>query len=490
MKLSVLLNHLTTENIPNITIKQITNDSRQLTAGCLFLAEQGIGSHGLDHLTLAQCQQAAAVAYQQGYDVSRFSAYQNKMIAVEGLNACVSEIGKRFYQPQFSQTLIGVTGTNGKTSVTHFIAQLSDYAVIGTMGYGNIGQLQALSHTTPDALSVQKILAQLAVDNVGVAMEISSHALSLHRVAAVDFSVAVFTNLSQDHLDFHTDMDDYFTAKAKLFDFETVKAAVINTDDDFGYRLAKKIEQNGQRVLAYGHNKRVKGFAESVFIPHVDLSALGVRATLEINVDSCKKTRAWQAPLWGAFNVDNAVAAVLALYAGGQDLPTLLDKATLLRGVCGRIDAIDLGDNKTAIIDYSHTPDALDNVLQSLRQHTQNSIYVVFGCGGDRDKSKRPLMAQAVNQGADWGIVTDDNPRTERSEDIIADILTADIDKTRFQVIASRREAIRFALNKMTGGDIVLIAGKGHEDYQIIGTEKIHFSDHEVVHEWLAETKA
>ncbi|MBS9782169.1 MAG: UDP-N-acetylmuramoyl-L-alanyl-D-glutamate--2,6-diaminopimelate ligase, partial [Gammaproteobacteria bacterium] len=337
------------------------------------------------------------------------------------------------------------------------------------------------------ALSVQKILANLSNGFSGVAMEVSSHALALHRVSAVDFSVAVFTNLSQDHLDFHADMDDYFNAKAELFAFDSVKVAVINADDDYGYRLAQMAEKNGKRVLAFGRNERIKEFAEYIAVSDVKLSSQGISAKLSINLADTKMDAVLQAPVWGGFNVDNVLASVLALYGSGQSLADLLTKTKTLHGVNGRIDPIHLGDDKMAIIDYSHTPDALDNVLASLREHTDKKIYAVFGCGGDRDKKKRPLMAEAVNRGADIGIVTDDNPRTENSADIIADILTGDIDKNRFEVVANRRDAIRFALDTMSSGDIVLIAGKGHEDYQIIGKEKIHFSDHEVVREWLSE---
>ncbi|PID66964.1 MAG: UDP-N-acetylmuramoyl-L-alanyl-D-glutamate--2,6-diaminopimelate ligase [Gammaproteobacteria bacterium] len=487
MRLSVLLNGLTDETIPDIEIKSMTNNSQQLVAGCLFLAEQGIHSHGLDYLSDADCRKIGAIVYQTGYDISRFSNYRHKMIGVDKLNEKVSAIAKRFYQPQLGQALIGVTGTNGKTSVTNFIAQLSGYGVIGTMGYGDIKHLNELSHTTPDALSVQKILAELSSYCDGVAMEVSSHALALHRVASVAFSVAVFTNLSQDHLDFHHDMADYFAAKSKLFAFASVNTAVINGDDDYGYRLAKTAEKNGKRALVFGQDERVKHFAEYVAVSNVKLSAQGISATLSVHLADYQGTEQLQTPVWGRFNVDNVLAAALALYATGQSLSDLLRKASALHGVNGRIEPIDLGANTIAIIDYSHTPDALDNVLASLREHTDNKIYTVFGCGGDRDKKKRPLMAEAVNRSADIGIITDDNPRTENAADIIADILTGDIDKSRFEVIGNRRDAIRFALQQLSSGDMVLIAGKGHETYQIIGTEKTHFSDHEVVREWLAE---
>ncbi|PIE45939.1 MAG: hypothetical protein CSA45_01255 [Gammaproteobacteria bacterium] len=358
MKLHYLLQSLTTAKLPACDISALSNDSRRLSAGCLFLAEQGIASHALDYLTDEQVKQVAAIAYQPPYDLSRFAQSQSdKWIAVEGLNTHISAIAKTFYAPHFSAPLIGVTGTNGKTSVTHFIAQLADYGVIGTMGYGNIEQLQALSHTTPDALAVQRILAELSTQFSGVAMEVSSHALALHRVNAVDFTVAVFMNLSQDHLDFHDDMADYYAAKSRLFAFDSVKAAVINTDDDAGYALAQQLQKTGKRVLAFGKDDRVQAFAEFAQITRVSLSHAGIQA--DIHYQLAEKTGAEKtdnrqlcAPVWGEFNVANVLAALLALFAGGYPVNDLLARARYLHGVKGRIEAIDLGENKTAIIDY------------------------------------------------------------------------------------------------------------------------------------------
>lgn len=487
MQLNDLLDGLTTQPIPNINVGSLSNNSQQLVAGCLFLAEQGLNSHGLDYLTLADCEMVSAVVYQSGYDIGRFSHYHHKFIAVDHLNEKISEIGRRFYHPRFMQALIGITGTNGKTSVSQFIAQLANYGVIGTMGYGHPSALTALTHTTPDALTLQHILAILAEDYHGVAMEVSSHALALNRVNAVDFEIAVFTNLSQDHLDFHADMEDYYAAKSTLFDFPQIHTAVIQVDDDYGYRLGKRLQQAGKRVLAFGQKTSVETFANYVRIDSIQLSQQGIAGQWCVHLDGISKMINYQTPVWGAFNVDNILAAVLALYAAGESLSQLLNAVPQLSGVMGRIEPIKIGDDKTVIIDYAHTPDALANVLCSLREHHPQRLLVVFGCGGDRDKGKRPLMAEAVNQYADIGIITDDNPRSESSEAIIADMLAGDIDRSRFQVIASRRRAIREALNQLCRGDILLIAGKGHEDYQVIGTQKVHFSDHEVLQTWLEE---
>lgn len=492
MKLATLLQQLTNVELPDkladLSVSTVVNDSRQIVSGSVFIAEQGISSHGLDYLTAEQCELLSAVIYQPPYDCKSFEKYSDKFIAVKNLQQKTGQIAKRFYSPQFDSSLIAVTGTNGKTSVSHFIAQLADYAVVGTMGYGRPDQLTELSHTTPDALSVQKILSTLSQTTSGVAMEVSSHALSLNRVDAVDFAIAVFTNLSQDHLDFHADMADYMAAKAKLFAFDSVKTAIVNVDDEQGYGLARRLQKDARvTVIAYGQLPRVTTFERYAQLSHLVLSNTGIAVNLAFCLTETQQRVALFTPIWGEFNAYNVVAAMLALVAAGESMEVLLQKARNISGVTGRIDPIALGNERTAIVDYAHTPDALVSVLQSIRQQVSGRIYTVFGCGGDRDKSKRPLMAEAVNRYSDFGIITDDNPRTEKSAAIIADILTADIEPVRFQTIPSRREAIRFGLSRLHAGDVLLIAGKGHETYQIIGTEKHDFSDHQVVREWLDE---
>lgn len=485
------------------TVSCLVNDSRQLVSGCVFLAARGLSSHALDHLTAEQYQTAAAIVYEPDYDISRFTgntANKGKFIAVADLHRHIGTIARQFYnprhKPQFSAPLIGVTGTNGKTSMSQFIAQLADYACIGTMGYGRPNHLAELAHTTPDALQMQKILAELSSQVSGVAMEVSSHALVLHRVDAVAFDIAVFTNLSQDHLDFHADIEDYFQAKAKLFQRDSVKTAIINTDDEHGFRLAMHCQAEGKRVIAFGKNSRCQRFIDNVHIESINLSQRGISADLSLHFNDITTSQTLLAPIWGSFNVYNIIAALLALQASGKDINTLLKQVQHLQGVKGRIEHIDLGEDKTAIIDYAHTPDALQNTLLSLREHMRahtekhfmppGKIYTVFGCGGDRDKAKRPLMAEAVNTYSDFGIITDDNPRTEKSQAIIEDMLAGDIERIRFQIIPSRRAAILFGLTRLQRNDVLLIAGKGHEDYQIIGTEKTPFSDHDIVTGWLS----
>ncbi len=484
------------EKFGSYEVSNITNDSRDIVADTLFLAEQGISSHGLDYLTLEQAEKATVIAYQPNDDIEHirevFAGLKDKFIAIPNLNQHVSEIAQRFYVPRFSKGIVGITGTNGKTSIANFIAQLSGYGVIGTMGYGRLGQLKTLSHTTPNALLLQSILKDLSCEVDGVAMEVSSHAMALHRVDAVNFDTAVFSNLTQDHLDFHASMEDYFQEKAKLFSLDCVNHCIINADDNYGKRLAVDLQEQGKDVIVYGHSEVVKTFEKYALIERRALSAQGIVMDLQLKLSSGvnqPEAITVSAPVWGGFNAHNLLAAMLSVYVSDKEISwaELAEKAKSLHGVTGRIEAIDLGSERAAIVDYAHTPDALVNVLQSLREHCKGRIFTVFGCGGDRDSSKRPLMAEAVNAYSDFGIISDDNPRTEDSEKIIADILTGDIDRNRFDVVPCRREAIRFGLEKLQTGDVLLIAGKGHETYQIIGTEKTDFSDHEEVKRWLEE---
>jgi len=498
--LSALLAGLTDNACPELSISAIANSTQMLTEDCLFIAQRGISSHALDHLIPEKADLPIAIAYQPPYDISRFKSCRALFIAVPKLNEVISTIGQRFYAPHFSRPIIGVTGTNGKTSTTQFIAQLSDqqsYAVIGSMGYGHFRALKALSHTTPDALSLQSILAELSQNHRGVALEVSSHALELHRVSAVNIDTAIFTNLSQDHLDFHHDMKAYFAAKSKLFEFPSLQTAIINIDDDFGYRLAKSLTTKTTELIAYGQHERAKTFASYAHIDSQVLSRTGTHADISLKVGEQLYHQQLSLELLGEFNSLNAIAAILALHKSGEKLNQLFARASRLQTIAGRLEAVDLGDNKRAIIDYSHSPGALEKVLKSLRKHLNSNstgnhfigtgkIYTVFGCGGDRDKGKRPLMAEAVDTYSDFGIITDDNPRTEPPEDITDDILNGDIEKIRFKVIRERKAAINFGLNALKSGDILLIAGKGSENYQIIGTKKFPFSDLAVVKSWLS----
>lgn len=477
--LAELLAGLTDSPVTNANVEALTNDSRQIKEGGVFLAAQGVNSHGLDYLNEKDIERLAYVCWQPPYKKEQqVNLPKDKSVEAPQLSEKLSEIaGRYFNKPSTHLPIIGVTGTNGKTSVTNFMAQLTGMAVMGTLGYGRLGQLTDFGLTTPDAFKLQLLLNELSKDCSGVAMEVSSHALSQHRVEAVSFASAVFTNLSQDHLDFHGSMDDYFYAKKQLFLTLNKGVAIVNVDCSYGERLANELVTLNKPLIVYGSGEAVKRYPEYLLIKDKKLSPFGISATWTLQLEDKVTEISVHSALLGGFNIENLAAAALASLPY-IELTDLADKINAISGVRGRLDKIELPNERFAVVDYAHTPDALAKSLQSLRQHFRHNIVCLFGCGGDRDKTKRPQMAMAANQFADAVIVTDDNPRTEGSAAIIADIMAADIDGSKFTTIANRSQAIEFAINSLQAGDVLLVAGKGHEEYQIIGNTKHPFSDY------------
>ena len=394
------------------------------------------------------------------------------------------EIAARFYDhPAKALKLIGVTGTDGKSSLVHFLAQATGGAMLGTIGYGKLDALEPASHTTPDPLRVQQYLARFRDAGIEtVAMEVSSHALAQGRVAAVEYHIGVFTNLSRDHLDYHRDMEDYFLAKASLF-ARPLPVAVINIDDAHGRRLLdeNRVHPKTRVIAVSSQNHAHPRAALTLRARDIVLSPDGIAYTLETEAEQV----AIQSGLLARFNVDNLLNTAACLLALGTPFAAIPAKLAALHGVPGRAERIGLGNGAAAIIDYAHTPAALANILQGVRAHVPGKLWCVFGCGGDRDRGKRPLMAQAAEQYADAVVITDDNPRTENPADIIADSLRGMGHREKAWIKRPREEAIRFVLPQLQAGDAVVIAGKGHEDYQILGTTKHHYSDQETVRTWL-----
>jgi UDP-N-acetylmuramoyl-L-alanyl-D-glutamate--2,6-diaminopimelate ligase len=370
--------------------------------------------------------------------------------------------------------------------VTYVLQQLLEaggerVGVIGTLGK-MVGTIVPTGYTTPEAPELVAILDEMVKAGcTAVAMEVSSHALALHRVAGISFSGAVFTNLTQDHLDFHQSMKEYHDAKKLLFDrLDADRPGVVNIDDLHGTSM---VGDSHARIYRYGS----AGEADAR-IGGVGLDSTGSRWDVTCTEEIGGGTLAFRTRLLGAFNVWNVTAALTLALALGYDRELLVGAAAALRPVPGRMESIGLGNGATAVIDYAHTPDALQNVLASLReiQGEKGAITVVFGCGGDRDRGKRPLMGEIAERLADHVVLTSDNPRSEDPERIIDEIASGLAGKTGVERIADRRSAIEQALRRSGPGDLVLIAGKGHEDYQIIGTERRHFNDAEVVREWIA----
>ena len=458
-------------------IAAIATDSRALTPQTLWLAARGISHHALDFYS--PDLYPAAIVYEPPYENPPAAA-----IPCENLGAHLGEIAARFYDhPARALKLIGVTGTDGKSSLVHFLAQATGGAMLGTIGYGRLDALEPASHTTPDPLRVQQYLARFRDAGIAtVAMEVSSHALAQGRVAAVEYHIGVFTNLSRDHLDYHRDMEDYFLAKASLF-ARPLPVAVINIDDAHGRRLLdeNRVHPKTRVIAVSSQNHAHPRAALTLRARDIVLSPDGIAYTLETEAEQV----AIQSGLLARFNVDNLLNTAACLLALGTPLAAIPAKLAALHGVPGRAERIGLGNGAAAIIDYAHTPAALANILQGVRAHVPGKLWCIYGCGGDRDRGKRPLMAQAAEQYADAVVITDDNPRTENPADIIADSLRGMGHREKAWIKRPREEAIRFVLPQLQAGDAVVIAGKGHEDYQILGTTKHHYSDQETVRTWL-----
>ena len=475
-KLNDLLKGLTAATADR-DIAAIATDSRALNPQTLWLAARGISHHALDFYS--PDLHPAAIVYEPPYENPPAGA-----IACEQLGAHLGEIAARFYDhPARALKLIGVTGTDGKSSLVHFLAQATGGAMLGTIGYGKLDALEPASHTTPDPLRVQQYLARFRDAGIEtVAMEVSSHALAQGRVAAVEYHIGVFTNLSRDHLDYHRDMEDYFLAKASLF-ARPLPVAVINIDDAHGRRLLdeNRVHPKTRVIAVSSQNHAHPRAALTLRARDIVLSPDGIAYTLETEAEQV----AIQSGLLARFNVDNLLNTAACLLALGTPLAAIPAKFAALHGVPGRAERIGLGNGAAAIIDYAHTPAALANILQGVRAHVPGKLWCIYGCGGDRDRGKRPLMAQAAEQYADAVVITDDNPRTENPADIIADSLRGMGHREKAWIKRPREEAIRFVLPQLQAGDAVVIAGKGHEDYQILGTTKHHYSDQETVRTWL-----
>jgi len=481
MRLSTLLAGLMeTPLVHDPEISGITLDSRAVQHGWLFIAVPGTRTDGRAYIAGAYSRGAAATVYEvNGFETDARSA---NAIGVRALRQHIGAIADRFYgAPSRKLKVVGVTGTNGKTTTTHLLAQVLDRpdarcGLIGTLGCGFPGQLDPSVHTTPDAVSVHRLMAEfVAAGAKAVCMEVSSHALDQARVAGVAFDIAVFTNLTRDHLDYHGDMDAYAEAKARLFDFPHLKAAVINQDDSFGRELIERLRGRTQ-VLSFG----LQG--GDVLANAVLTSADGLTLTVTTPHGEVQL----RSPLLGRFNAANLLAVLAVLLAAGVPLAEAANTLTHAQPVAGRMERFGGSDRQPlVVVDYAHTPDALEKVLQALREHTQGKLVCVFGCGGDRDRGKRPQMGRIAEQLADVVILTNDNPRHEDPSSIINEIATGM--QTTPSAVPDRAQAIRTALSEARAGDVVLVAGKGHEDYQQVGDQRLAYSDRDTVRALLGE---
>jgi UDP-N-acetylmuramoyl-L-alanyl-D-glutamate--2,6-diaminopimelate ligase len=465
--------------VANREVRGLQTDSRRVQPGDLFLAVPGMVMDGRDYIGDAVASGAVAIVYETG-DGFALRAAPVPVFGVSGLRHQIGIVAERFYgSPSRRLVVIGVTGTNGKTTCTQLLAQALDQpprrcAVIGTLGYGFPGALNASMHTTPDAMTVQRLLADFAEQGaVQVAMEVSSHALEQGRVNGVAFSVAVFTNLTRDHLDYHGDMQAYGKAKAGLFSMEGIKHAVINHDDPFGRSLLTGLSPQ-IRTLSYGIEGGDVRARELQLLPD----------GLWLRVATPEEETELRSPLIGRFNAYNLLAVLATLLALDMKLDEAVARLAGAQAPAGRVERFGGARGlPLVVIDYAHTPDALEKILLALREHARGKLWCVFGCGGDRDRGKRPVMGEIAERLADAVVLTDDNPRHESGDAIIADILGGM--NASPKVIRERKAAIAEAIRHAGEGDIVLIAGKGHEDYQQVGDTRLPYSDRDAVRELL-----
>ena len=465
----------------DIQIEGVEPDSREISPGDLFLASFGQNHDAREYIDQAISKGAVAVLAESD------SAWQGiayraavPVISVDGLAARISEIAARFYgRPSEQLPVIGITGTNGKTSCSQFIAQALEQlgytpGSLGTLGYGRVGALKESPLTTPDPVFTQSALRSMVDAGLdAVAMEVSSIGLHQKRVRAVSFDTAIFTNLTRDHLDYHESMDAYAQSKAELFQSAGLRHAIVNLDDAYALRMINAIAQDVE-ILTYSIGNKLA----SVYALGVELKERGYRMQVQTPLGAATV----HGSLIGSFNISNVLATLALLVSFTQarnpvSLEKLVPVVESLSSVPGRMEIVPAEADITAVVDYAHTPDGLRSALHALKEHFEGRIWCVFGCGGNRDKGKRPMMGEIAEQLADRAIISDDNPRNEQGDEIVQHILSGMQSPENALVIRDRAEAIQYAVRHAETGDVVLIAGKGHENYQDIAGVRNLFSD-------------
>jgi UDP-N-acetylmuramoyl-L-alanyl-D-glutamate--2,6-diaminopimelate ligase len=453
----------------DINVTGISYDSRHTKKGDVFVAISGYKTDGHDYAADAQLKGAVCVVCERD-----IKGLEIPLIKVENSRVALAKASHAFFgHPSREFKLIGVTGTNGKTTVTYLIKRILEQngQKVGLIGTNQniIGdRVLEAKNTTPESYELAKLFRDMANEGCNfVVMEVSSHSLALHRVDCCEFYIGIFTNLTQDHLDFHVSMENYSNEKLKLFNM--CKNGIINTDDAFGEKI---IASATCSCISYGVDTgKIKAENITTSERGVEFDCLGERIYLGIP---------------GRFSIYNALAAISAGCLSGFEINSIANALKGASGVKGRVELVPSNRDFSIIIDYAHTPDGLKNVLESAREFTKGRLVALFGCGGDRDKTKRPLMGKVAGELADFCIITSDNPRTEEPAAIIRDILTGMKDATAdYVVVENRRDAIEFAINHALPGDVILLAGKGHETYQILANKTIHFDEREIIEDVL-----
>ena len=473
MKLSELLENNAVTSIGDTEITSVTDNTGRVTEGSLFFCVKGGSFDG--HTAAADMLERGAAAVVCDHDLG----LGEKQIITDDTRVLYGKVCAAWFgHPERKIKMIGVTGTNGKTTITNVIKHIlmstgHKTGLIGTIRNEIGDEVLETSNTTPMTFEFMELLNRMVNEGCEyVVMEVSSFGLVQNRIGSSWFGIALFTNLTQDHLDYHKNMENYYQAKKKLFDI--CDSAICNIDDDYGRRLFGEISCD---KLTFSTRESASFYADGIKIKPTGSSFWFCNEG---------KSHFVKSKIPGLFNVSNLTAAMAACLKAGVPLDKIIAAVENYSGVKGRCEVIPTGRDFTVICDYAHTPDAIENVLRSVKEYTSGRLICLFGCGGDRDSTKRPLMAQAAAKYADKLIVTSDNPRTEDPEAIIKDILTGLTDtEVPYDVVTDRREAIYHALKIAEKGDIIVLAGKGHEDYQIIGEKKNHFDEREVVAEGL-----
>ena len=459
-------------------IKQIHHNSKNIEEGDVFVALAGIHADGHDYIPMAIEKGAAVVVHEKKLQLEGVIN-----VRVGNTHKALALMADRYFNSPASSTLItGITGTNGKTTTTYIVKQILDSAgvscgLIGTINYQIGDTLIEPPWTTPDALELHSLLARMRDKQLqSVVMEVSSHALKQDRVYGLQFRAAVFTNLSRDHLDYHPDMEDYRRSKEKLFgQIDPVKGwGVSNLDDPVGEEIAKKYSE---RMITYS-SKRLRG---DIYPDEIELTSTGMKGTFETPVGKLDIT----SPLVGEFNLSNVLAAIgtgITLEIKSESIVEGIKKAS---SIPGRFEKISAGQSFNVIVDYAHTPDSVSRALKAARKFTDGKVITLLGCGGDRDQGKRSLMGEIAAEFADTAIITSDNPRSEDPEKIIDEIFDGISSSAQAVRMVDRKQAIEQALSLAKSGDTVVLLGKGHEKYQVIGTRRIPFDDREIAEKWL-----
>lgn len=455
----------------DVEIAGVEFDSRKIKKDSLFVCIKGYTVDGHNFIETAMKQGATAFLIED--DVEMVEGYT--YIKVESTRTDMAKVAAVFYNnPTKELSVLGVTGTNGKTSITTFLRETLELAgkksgLVGTISIDNGEEVIVSKNTTPESMELQQHFRTMLNSGCDYcAMEVSSHSLCLGRVDETEYEIGVFTNLTPDHLDFHKDLDDYRKAKEMLF-YKTTKANVINIDDEGGQKIVESIKDLKTPLYTYAIDNEADFMAKDIKITASGVSYRLVTPTYEEDIF---------VPVPGKFTVYNTLAVIATAYLLGIDKDIIKESLKNTKGVPGRFEAVQNDKGIHVIIDYAHTPDALENVINTARGFATNRIITVFGCGGDRDDTKRPIMGSIAEKLSDIAVLTSDNPRTEDPNKIIEDVLKG-MKNDNYKVITDRREAIVEAVKLAEKDDIILIAGKGHEDYQIIGREKIHFDDKE-----------